>query len=102
MEKKYGESLPHFEVLLNMNSGDLDEPVVNSMRDLKQRELDLNPKFNNMIKIQSQEEGGSQHGNSVEHDQTHEEENSKHHRYHYGHSYNYGSNNMMIQNNLER
>ena len=96
MEKKYGESLPHFEVLLNMNSGDLDEPVVNSMRELKQQEQDLNPKFNNMIKIQSQDEHGSQLSKSNERAHTQEDEDTKHHRYHYGHSYNYGSNNMMI------
>ena len=52
MEKKYGESLPHFEALLNMKSGDLEEPVVNSMRELS-KPGDLNPKFNNMMQIQS-------------------------------------------------
>ena len=34
MEKKYGESLPSFEVLLNVNSANLLEPIANSMQDL--------------------------------------------------------------------
>ena len=55
MEKKYGESMPHFEALLNMKSGDLDEPIINSMRELNKRQ-DLNPKVNNMMKIKSQDE----------------------------------------------